>query len=62
MMVHRLFIGMLSIVTRGSELMITRFATEESLKEIHRVLRPGAKFGMIWNLEACSAAHPRLPV
>ncbi|CZR50732.1 uncharacterized protein PAC_00606 [Phialocephala subalpina] len=31
------------------------FATEESLKEIHRVLRRGAKFGMIWNLEAYNA-------
>jgi hypothetical protein len=30
-----------------------RFATEESLKEIHRVLRPGAAFGMIWNIEDC---------
>jgi len=33
--------------------MWTRFATEESLKEIHRVLRPGATFGMIWNVEDC---------
>lgn len=31
----------------------TRFATESSLKEIHRVLRPGATFGMIWNIEDC---------
>lgn len=23
------------------------------MKEIHRVLRPGAKFGMIWNIEDC---------
>lgn len=30
-----------------------RFATEESMKEIHRVLRPGAVFGMIWNIEDC---------
>ncbi|KAJ9157748.1 S-adenosyl-L-methionine-dependent methyltransferase [Pleurostoma richardsiae] len=27
------------------------FANEESLAEIHRVLKPGAKFGMIWNVE-----------
>ncbi|CAJ2501157.1 Uu.00g040100.m01.CDS01 [Anthostomella pinea] len=27
------------------------FATPESLKEIHRVLRPGAIFGGIWNIE-----------
>lgn len=25
------------------------------MREIHRVLRPGAKFGMIWNLEAYNA-------
>jgi ubiquinone/menaquinone biosynthesis C-methylase UbiE len=31
-----------------------RFATEESLKEIHRVLRPGAAFGVIWNIEDCA--------
>jgi len=30
-----------------------RFATEDSLKEIHRVLRPGAAFGMIWNIDDC---------
>ncbi|KAH6898486.1 S-adenosyl-L-methionine-dependent methyltransferase [Thelonectria olida] len=27
------------------------FAKEESLKEIHRVLKPGAKLGLIWNVE-----------
>ncbi|KAF4418048.1 2-heptaprenyl- -naphthoquinone [Fusarium acutatum] len=27
------------------------FAREESLKEIHRVLKPGAKLGLIWNAE-----------
>ncbi|KAK8088256.1 methyltransferase [Apiospora hydei] len=27
------------------------FATPESLQEIHRVLRPGAVLGMIWNVE-----------
>ncbi|KAI1208998.1 S-adenosyl-L-methionine-dependent methyltransferase [Annulohypoxylon truncatum] len=27
------------------------FATPEALKEIHRVLRPGAVFGAIWNIE-----------
>lgn len=35
-----------------------RFATEESLKEIHRVLKPGATFGMIWNIEDC----PSVPI
>jgi SAM-dependent methyltransferase len=30
-----------------------RFATEEALREIHRVLRPGGAFGMIWNIEDC---------
>ncbi|KAH7162990.1 S-adenosyl-L-methionine-dependent methyltransferase [Dactylonectria estremocensis] len=29
------------------------FAEEESLKEIHRVLKPGAKLGLIWNVEDC---------
>lgn len=28
-----------------------RFATTDALHEIHRVLRPGAVFGMIWNIE-----------
>ncbi|KAI1356882.1 S-adenosyl-L-methionine-dependent methyltransferase [Xylaria sp. FL0043] len=27
------------------------FATPEALKEIHRVLRPGAVLGMIWNID-----------
>ncbi|KAF5019837.1 hypothetical protein F66182_8150 [Fusarium sp. NRRL 66182] len=27
------------------------FAKEEALKEIHRVLKPGSKLGMIWNVE-----------
>ncbi|APA06430.1 hypothetical protein sscle_02g012000 [Sclerotinia sclerotiorum 1980 UF-70] len=27
------------------------FATKESLKEIHRVLRPGGVLGLIWNIE-----------
>jgi len=31
------------------------FATEDSLKEINRVLRPGAAFGMIWNVEDYNA-------
>ncbi|TVY71263.1 putative methyltransferase-like, partial [Lachnellula suecica] len=31
------------------------FATEDSLKEIHRVLKPGAAFGMIWNIEDYNA-------
>jgi len=31
------------------------FATEESLKEISRVLKPGAAFGMIWNIEDYNA-------
>ncbi|CCF38633.1 methyltransferase [Colletotrichum higginsianum] len=29
----------------------TRFATPESLKEIHRVLKPTAVLGLIWNIE-----------
>ncbi|KAK7951117.1 MFS-type transporter [Apiospora aurea] len=31
------------------------FATPESLQEIHRVLRPGAVLGMIWNVEDYNA-------
>ncbi|KAK7924479.1 methyltransferase [Apiospora marii] len=31
------------------------FATPESLHEIHRVLRPGAVLGMIWNIEDYNA-------
>ncbi|CZT09742.1 hypothetical protein WAI453_007001 [Rhynchosporium graminicola] len=31
------------------------FATESSLKEINRVLRPGATFGLIWNIEDYNA-------
>jgi hypothetical protein len=31
----------------------TRFANEESIREIYRVLRPGAAFGVIWNVEDC---------
>ncbi|KAK6071233.1 methyltransferase C25B8.09 [Seiridium cupressi] len=27
------------------------FATPDALREMHRVLRPGAVFGMIWNIE-----------
>lgn len=28
-----------------------RFSTQEALDEIHRVLKPGAVFGMIWNID-----------
>jgi hypothetical protein len=31
----------------------SRFATEEALREIHRILRPGGAFGVIWNIEDC---------
>ena len=31
-----------------------RFANEESLKEIRRVLKPGGKLGVIWNIEDCT--------
>lgn len=34
----------------------TRFATEEALEEIRRVLKPNAVFGMIWNVEDCESA------
>lgn len=31
-----------------------RFATNEALKEIYRVLIPGGNLGMIWNVEDCT--------
>jgi ubiquinone/menaquinone biosynthesis C-methylase UbiE len=34
-------------------LIAVRFANEEALAEIRRVLKPGAKLGMIWNIEDC---------
>jgi hypothetical protein len=37
-----------------------RFANMESLQEIHRVLKPGAGFGLIWNLEDCKSNHALL--
>lgn len=45
---------------RGSKaLTAPRFAKEESLKEIHRVLKPGAKLGLVWNVEDCEEPfHP----
>ena len=36
----------------------SRFATDEALKEIHRVLAPNAVFGMIWNIEECKRRPP----
>lgn len=33
-----------------------RFATDEALREIHRVLKPGGVFGMIWNIDDCEYA------
>lgn len=38
----------------------TRFAKEESLEEIRRVLKPGGKLAMIWNIEDCTP--PRFTV
>ncbi|TVY49012.1 putative methyltransferase-like [Lachnellula occidentalis] len=32
-----------------------KFATEDSLKEIHRVLKPGGSYGMIWNVDDYNA-------
>lgn len=34
------------------------FANEESLREIHRVLKPGASLGMIWNVEYYNSPLP----
>lgn len=30
-----------------------RFANDEALREIYRVLTPGGVLGMIWNIEDC---------
>lgn len=35
-----------------------RFATDQVLGEIHRVLRPGGVFGMIWNIDDCEYLSP----
>ena len=32
---------------------ISRFATQEAVNEIHRVLKENAVLGMIWNVEDC---------
>lgn len=32
---------------------VGRFATDEALDEIYRVLKEGAVFGMIWNIDDC---------
>ena len=32
---------------------IYRFANEESLQDIYRVLAPGGSLGLIWNIEDC---------
>jgi hypothetical protein len=55
---NRLFIGRFCL--KGWLLVADerRFATEESLKEIHRVLRLGAAFGMIWNIDDCVSSLP----
>ena len=34
-------------------LIVDRFAHEEALAEIHRVLSPAGVFAMIWNVEDC---------
>lgn len=33
-----------------------RFATDEALDEIYRVMKEGAVFGMIWNIDDCEIA------
>lgn len=32
-----------------------RFATDEALDEIYRVMKEGAVFGMIWNIDDCES-------
>lgn len=39
-------------------LMPQRFAKEEALAEIYRVLKPGGKLAMIWNVEDCKRIFP----
>lgn len=34
----------------------TRFATDDALEEIYRILIPGGTFGMIWNVEDCTVS------
>lgn len=38
-----------------------RFATEEALDEIYRVLKEGAVFGMIWNIDDCETSQAQVP-
>lgn len=33
-----------------------RFATDVALDEIYRVMKEGAVFGMIWNIDDCETA------
>lgn len=37
-----------------------RFATEDALTELHRVIKPAGVLGMIWNVDSCklSLADP----
>lgn len=42
-------------------LTMSRFAKEAALEEIRRVLKPGAKLGLIWNIEDCRI-HPFLRI
>jgi SAM-dependent methyltransferase len=44
-----------SVSSTGNHVLIQppRFATEETLREVHRALKPKAVFGMIWNIEDC---------
>jgi SAM-dependent methyltransferase len=34
---------------------VTRFAHKEALQEIHRVLKPGGKLGIIYNVDDCES-------
>lgn len=51
---YRHFTGKAPILAYNyNTLIILRFANEEALAEIRRILKPGAKIGMIWNIEDC---------
>ena len=45
--------GQITTSNLRPEIDASRFANEQSLEEIYRVLVPGGNLGMIWNIEDC---------